>query len=274
MQFTQAQRNDINEAIVKVEQQFDVRVLQVGVSSSHGFDFGGPDDPLELDFVYVHPRNRYLHMLVKEETKLSVYTNDGLKMVGTDLRRFVERLVGSNPSAQEFSRNELGLFRGTAGFCGALESLGQKAFNSASAAAYLNYADRSLTKLADKDVDLKEILLSTYMNLLICESIMDRGRFPHPVFTALLFASKWIKDNRLSDQLILLNGDRLYGRPSVISTALIDNAREYHGYLSTRYRAGQFERDPERNVVAINKRADKFLVEWINYFESERLKNA
>ncbi|WP_137937653.1 nucleotidyltransferase domain-containing protein [Chitinivorax sp. B] len=94
-------RKRIEDELLLIEQQHEVRVLFACESGSRGWGFASPDSDYDVRFIYVHKLDWYLRVEPQRDV-IELPINDELDISGWELRKTLQLLHRSNPTLQEW----------------------------------------------------------------------------------------------------------------------------------------------------------------------------
>ena len=90
----------IKEKLCEIERKLDVRIIYACESGSRAWGFASPDSDYDVRFVYVRRTEDYLRLESVRDV-IEYELNDVYDITGWDLRKFLQLLRKSNPSALE-----------------------------------------------------------------------------------------------------------------------------------------------------------------------------
>ena len=141
--------DEIVEHLTKIEQEYDVIVLQAIESGSRAWGFPSPDSDYDVRFIYAHPKDWYLQ-LSEERDVIELPINDELDIAGWDLRKALNLANKGNAVVQEWMISPI-VYQQSASYA-SLSALIGSAFNPI--ATYHHY--RSMAKKAYADIEQSE----------------------------------------------------------------------------------------------------------------------
>jgi predicted nucleotidyltransferase len=106
-------RTAVLEALARIEQEHDVRIVFACESGSRGWGFSSPDSDYDARFVYVHRQPWYLTVNEKtgpgqpQRDVIELPIDDELDVSGWDLRKALRLLSKSNPTLSEWLRSPI-----------------------------------------------------------------------------------------------------------------------------------------------------------------------
>ena len=99
-------KNIILEALEKIEQDYDVKVLYACESGSRAWGFPSEDSDYDVRFIYVHKKEYYLSIdpvgMGTKRDVIELPTNDLLDISGWDLTKSLKLFRKSNPPLLEW----------------------------------------------------------------------------------------------------------------------------------------------------------------------------
>ena len=140
---------EIVEHLTKIEEEYDVIVLQAIESGSRAWGFPSPDSDYDVRFIYAHPKDWYLQ-LSEERDVIELPINDELDIAGWDLRKALNLANKGNAVVQEWMISPI-VYQQSASYA-SLSALIGSAFNPI--ATYHHY--RSMAKKAYADIEQSE----------------------------------------------------------------------------------------------------------------------
>ncbi|KZN69642.1 nucleotidyltransferase domain-containing protein [Pseudoalteromonas luteoviolacea] len=95
--------NEIMARIKKAEQSHNVKVLYAIESGSRSWGFASSNSDYDVRFIYVHPKDWYLSVLLEDKRDVIEYPIvDDIDINGWDLRKALKLLKASNPAVGEW----------------------------------------------------------------------------------------------------------------------------------------------------------------------------
>ncbi|TQF68106.1 nucleotidyltransferase domain-containing protein [Pseudoalteromonas luteoviolacea] len=96
-------RTEVMARIKKAEQEHNVKVLYAIESGSRSWGFASPNSDYDVRFIYVHPKDWYLSVMLEDKRDVIEYPiTDEIDINGWDLRKALKLLKASNPAIGEW----------------------------------------------------------------------------------------------------------------------------------------------------------------------------
>ncbi|MCF2857787.1 nucleotidyltransferase domain-containing protein [Pseudoalteromonas sp. SMS1] len=96
-------QNEIMTRIKQAEQEHNVKVLYAIESGSRSWGFASPNSDYDVRFIYVHPKDWYLSVMLEDKRDVIEYPIvDEIDINGWDLRKALKLLKASNPAVGEW----------------------------------------------------------------------------------------------------------------------------------------------------------------------------
>ena len=119
----------VQEALSRIEAEYDVRILYACESGSRGWGFDSADSDWDVRFIYCHPRDWYLS--IEEGRDVIELPIDGMLDVnGWDLRKSLRLMKKSNPVLLEWLSSPI-VYREDAAAMAAYRTLAQDFYQPA-----------------------------------------------------------------------------------------------------------------------------------------------
>lgn len=173
----------IKEKLWEIERKLDVRIIYACESGSRAWGFASPDSDYDVRFVYVRRTEDYLRLESVRDV-IEYELNDVYDITGWDLRKFLQLLRKSNPSALEWARSDV-VYRRTPDWERVLPCCRRHFSSQALMKHYVSMARNNVRSyLEGPQIPLKKYL---YMlrPLLAAEWIRDHGSMAPMSFDAL-----------------------------------------------------------------------------------------
>ncbi|MBD1366800.1 nucleotidyltransferase domain-containing protein [Mucilaginibacter sp. ZT4R22] len=177
-------RETINQKLLELEQQQNIRILYACESGSRAWGFASPDSDFDVRFIYARQLNDYLNIAdIKDVVELPV--NEILDIGGWDLRKALKLFLKSNSPLYEWLQSPI-IYQQDDSFATTLQALMSAYYSQRSGANhYLSMAFNTLTN----DLQSSEVKMKRYFYALrpalACQWIIEKGTVPPMEFAHL-----------------------------------------------------------------------------------------
>ncbi len=221
----QAVRLEIEAEILRIEVEFDVRVLYACESGSRGWGFASPDSDYDVRFIYVHRPFWYLRVSPQRDV-IECPISNNLDIGGWELRKALGLLKKGNATLIEWLDSPV-IYRADADFLCAMRDAARQTHRAArSFHHYLHMASKNYGEhLRGEQVRLKKYLY--VLRPLLAALWLEEARGVVPMrFQALVDAMVSDRDLRDAiDALVAIKRKAMeseYGQPRPILNAFIE----------------------------------------------------
>ncbi len=177
----------IQQALVNLEAEHDVRVLYAAESGSRAWGFASPDSDYDVRFIYAHPRDWYLGIGEPRDVIEAMLPGD-LDLSGWDLRKALRLYLRCNCALYEWLDSPI-VYRERGPLAERLRALLPAAFRAP--AAYHHYL-RTAQNVADTHLQGERVRIKKIFYvlrpLLACRWIRQAGTQPPTAFERLVEA--------------------------------------------------------------------------------------
>ena len=177
-------RETILKKLNEIEKMENVRILLAVESGSRAWGFASPDSDYDVRFIYVRPREDYLH-LEKTRDVIELPIEGELDINGWDLDKTLRLLRASNPTLFEWFSSPI-VYRETA-FAQEFRSIMQRYFSSKRGLShYLSMASSNYREYLKGDTVKAKKYFYVLRPVLACRWILDKGTPPPMLFSELM----------------------------------------------------------------------------------------
>lgn len=176
----------IREAIAKIEQEKEFKVLYACETGSRAWGFPSPDSDYDVRIIYKHRKDWYLSLSDKKDT-IDLMLEDGdLDITGWDIKKSLQLMWKSNGPLLERLQSPIVYFEAE-GFLDLCKPYAEQCFAPvASMYHYLNMGKKSFDDVeGQSEVKLKKLFYALRAAF-SCKWIMDKGTTPPIVFHTML----------------------------------------------------------------------------------------
>jgi len=220
-------KKQISEALLKVENEHNVRIIYACESGSRAWGFESQNSDFDVRFIYVHPRDWYLSIAEKRDV-IELPVDKLLDINGWDIRKTLQLLRRSNSPLLEWFVSPI-KYRCIDDVFNPLLELSKKAFlPDASFHHYLSMAKNNLAKAQETEKPKIKSYLYTLRPILCCQWIKKFGNQPPMRIDELLSIFLPDKKNELRRHI-----DEIIGiKKESIESAVIDRSDILENYLT------------------------------------------
>lgn len=177
-------RAEITDALTKIEETFDVKILHAIESGSRAWGFPSADSDFDVRIIYLHPRDWYLSVFEGRDVIEQPISGD-LDIGGWDLRKALRLLSSGNAVVHEWLASPI-VYQQERECIEKLKNLATEAFDPRAAFYhYLAMAAKKLDVAADNQPTAKQVLYGI-RTLLCAQWVLDLSTAPPMLFSELL----------------------------------------------------------------------------------------
>lgn len=179
-------RDEIVEALHRIEETENVRILLAVESGSRAWGFASPDSDYDVRFIYVRPKDDYLRLdTIRDVIELPV--NDVLDVNGWDLQKTLRLLYKSNPTLFEWFSSPI-VYMETE-FADTFRSIMDQYFSSKkSLYHYISMAEGNYREYLKGEMVRAKKYFYVLRPILACKWILEKGTHPPMRFSELMDA--------------------------------------------------------------------------------------
>jgi predicted nucleotidyltransferase len=212
-------REKIHSEILKIEEQYNVKICYAVESGSRAWGFPSKDSDYDVRFIYTHKKEWYLSIDQKRDV-IELPINDYLDMSGWELRKVLQLFKKSNPSLLEWLHSGIVYYQAYS-LVDRMLAMEEKVFLPQSALYhYLNMAKRNFRSYLNRDLVKIKKYFSVLRPLLACNWIEKYNTFPPNEFQILMNELPKEGQLRLEIQTLLnrkISGDVLSNKSEVMA---------------------------------------------------------
>lgn len=177
-------KNEILQALAKLEQEEDIRILHAVESGSRAWGFPSPDSDYDVRFIYVR-RPAYYLKLEKTRDVIELPIHDMLDINGWDLHKTLRLLHSANPTLFEWMSSPV-VYRKTQ-FADQFKPLMDICFSAKSGLYhYLSMAEGNYRAYLKGETVRAKKYLYVLRPVLACKWILRHRSAPPMLFTQLM----------------------------------------------------------------------------------------
>ena len=249
---------EIKRHLMEVEREHDVRVLLAVESGSRAWGFESANSDWDVRFIYVHKLQWYLSVEKKRDVIDYMY-EDGVDLVGWDLKKALSLLRQSNPSLFEWLHSPI-VYHADGDFMHRIHEVEDCCFNPAKLMFHYNhiYLKHDIRYLQKKKGSLK-VFFYYLRGILACKWIEQHHTLPPVAFVELMEAT--VEEDELREKIYHLIAIKKSGAGK--DTTAIDTDLKEYAYHWAEYYHGRIETSqPEENEVP-TKELDRLLYDMV-----------
>ncbi|MDE7395090.1 MAG: nucleotidyltransferase domain-containing protein [Clostridiales bacterium] len=213
--------NIINEKLNEIEKKENVKILHCVESGSRAWGFASPDSDYDVRFIYLRPKNDYLH-LDKMRDVIEWQLDETLDINGWDLQKALRLLHNSNPTLFEWNSSPI-VYRTTDEWKNVSAIINKYFIKKSVLYHYLSTAKRNYREHLEANVVPLKKYFYVLRPILACKWIMDRGTPPPMQFKTLMDC--YLDDSLKNSVNTLL--DLKMNSPEIGTGKRIDEINEY-----------------------------------------------
>lgn len=211
----------ILDALHKIEETEQVRILLAVESGSRAWGFASPDSDYDVRFIYVRPKNDYLRLEPLRDV-IELPLNEVLDVNGWDLQKTLRLLYKSNPTLFEWFSSPI-VYMETA-FAEMFRTMMGNYFSTKrSLYHYIHMAEKNRREYLEGEIVKVKKYFYVLRPVLACRWILEKRTPPPMLFSELMEAE--LPDTLRADVNRLL--DLKQNSPEVKMTAKVDTINTY-----------------------------------------------
>lgn len=175
----------IQQELLRLEKQYDIKILYAVESGSRAWGFASPDSDWDVRYIYIHRLDWYLQIDDKKDNQDEILPND-IDLAGWELRKALRLFRKSNPPMLEWLRSPI-IYRDQSSTANRLRELMKTYFNPKSCLYhYLNMARGNYREYLQGDMVRLKKYFYVLRPVLACEWIKANNTMIPMEFQELL----------------------------------------------------------------------------------------